>query len=181
MALAYLLARIGVKYFKALLWERVIDEEIVDVRLKARVKVKLATESDLAGSPLFRKDSGKISEENMCFIAIEGESIVGYVWFNIGVEAYVSELERKIRLKPGEGYVYAAFVLPAFRRKGIFKCLMQEVLLAAKSRNLEKLYVVTLTANIPSQRAFRLVGFRPIKLVSFIKIFFWRKYNEVDL
>jgi len=178
----YFLWKMGLKYVKAFLWERHLADEIPKIETKIPVEIKLASVHDFKRSPLLKDEALKrLSEGDLSFIAVWNGMIAGYLWASFKRKVYVQEFEREMNFKIGEVYLYDVFALPDFRRKGLFKKLLEETLHYFKSRNVKKANAYTLTSNKASQKAFRALGFRTVRLVKFVKIFKFKKFEEREL
>lgn len=174
--------KIGLKYVKAFLWERHLADEIPEMEAKIPVEIRLASIRDFKRSPLLKDVALKrLSGGDLGFIAVWNGMIAGYLWASFKRKVYMQECEREISCKIGEVYLYDGFVLPDFRRKGLFKKLLEETLHCFKSRNVKKASAYALTSNKASQKAFRALGFHTVRLVKFVKIFRFKKSEEREL
>jgi len=178
----YYLWKIGLKYVKALFWERSLAEEIPKVETRIAAEIRLASINDFKGFPSLRDEALKrLNNDDLCFVAIWNGIIVGYTWASLKRKVYIPEFERKIVFNNGEAYLYDGFVFPDFRRKSILKKILEEALHYLKSQNVKRANACTLAANEPPQRALRDVGFRAVKLGKFVKIFRFKKFEEHKL
>jgi len=174
--------KMGLKYVKAFLWKRRLWDEIPKIEIKIPVEIKLASIGDFERYPLLKDEALKrLSEGDLGFIAVWNGMIAGYLWASFKRKVYIQEFEREISLKIGEVYLYDGFVLPDFRRKGLFKKLLEETLHYFKSLNVKKANAYALTSNKAPQKAFRALGFRTVRLVKFVKILRFKKFEERKL
>jgi hypothetical protein len=62
----------------------------------------------------------RMKSGNRCFMGIEEATgkLTNYRWLNT-TAAHVPEIDRHLRLEPGEAYIYDLNTLPEFRRRGI--------------------------------------------------------------
>jgi len=182
VSIQYFLWKIGLKYVKAFRWERNLAEKIPKIIIKMPVDIRLASIGDFKGSPILKDEALKrLSKGDLGFIAIWNGMIIGYLWVSLKREAYIPEFERAISLKNGEAYLYDTFIFPDFRRKGLNKKLLEEMLHYLKSQNVKKANTYVLTTNKAPQKALRALGFRPVRLVKFVKIFRFKKFEEHEL
>jgi GNAT superfamily N-acetyltransferase len=174
--------KIGLKYVKLLLWERHLTNEIPKTETKIPVEIRLASIRDFERSPLLKDEAAKrLNEGDLGFIAVWNGMVVGYLWASFKRKVYLGEIEREVSFKTGGVYLYDGFVLPNFRRKGLFKKLLEEALQYFKSRNVKKANAGTLTNNKAPQKAFKALGFSTVRLVKFVKIFLFKKFEELEL
>ena len=94
-----------------------------------------------------------------CFGAWSGDRLVGYGWLSTAPE-WIGELGVEIRPGPGEAYVWNCVTLPAHRRQGIFRSLLQCVLASAAGEGLTRLWIGSVEDF--ADRAIRDAGFRPV-------------------
>jgi len=184
----YFLWKIRLKYVKALVWELDLVREIPKIGTKMPVNIRTAAIHDLLthayfGRPPLREDEAlkRLNDGDLCFIALWKGIIIAYMWATLKRKVYVPEFEREIVFKNGEGYLYDGFVFPVFRRKGLFKKMVEEALHYLKSQNIKKAYGITLTTNESSQRVMRDKGFYAVRLVKFVRIFGFKRFEEHEL
>ncbi|MGH2721884.1 MAG: GNAT family N-acetyltransferase [Actinomycetota bacterium] len=87
--------------------------------------------------------------------------IACYGWVSAGSEC-IGELEREIRLPPGEAYVWDCFTVPAHRRLGLYASLLPHIARALQAEGTARLWIGTARANRPSIRGFEAAGFVPV-------------------
>jgi len=71
-----------------------------------------------------------------------GGEIAGYGWLSTGPE-WIGELGIEIRPGPGEIYVWNCVTLPAHRRRGLFRALLQTAVESARREGLGRLWIGT--------------------------------------
>lgn len=182
IVLPQLFWKTGLKYAKIFLWKRRLTDDIPPIKTEIPVKIRLASIHDLKRSRLLKGEAAKrVNKGDLGFIAIWNGMTVGYLWASLQKKVHIKEVEREISLNTGEVYLYDGFVLLSFRRKGLFKKLLEEALRYFKSRNMEKIIAGSLTNNKASEKAFKALGFRPFRLLKLVKIFRFKKFEEHEL
>lgn len=181
----YFLGKMRLKYIRALIWEHNLAGEIPKIETKILVNIRMATIHDLRAHPHFgrlplREDEAlkRLSNGDLCFIALWKGIIIGYMWATLKRKVYMPEFEREIVFENSEGYLYESFVFPVFRRRGLFKKMVEEALHYLKSQNVKRVKGITVTTNEASQRVMRDTGFRAVELVKFVKIFRFQKFEK---
>lgn len=106
----------------------------------------------------------RMAREARAWAGWAGGSIACYGWVSAGSErgTYVGELERAIRLPPGEAYVWDCLTLPAYRRLGLYTSLLTQIARAMHAEGFGRLWIGSSLGNRPSIRGFERAGFRPI-------------------
>lgn len=182
IGLAYLLWKTGIKYVKVFVWERSLEAEIPETKLKIPAEIKVASSYDMEKLLHMKNEWLKrLNDGDFCLIAVWKDRIIGYVWVSFKRRVYIPEFETEVNFESNEAYLYDSFVFSNFRRKGVLKKLLEEALYFLKSRNVEKSYAGTLTNNTPPQKALRALGFSPVKVVKFVKIFGFKRFEERKL
>lgn len=167
------------KSVKLFLWERNLGDEIPKTETKIPVEIKLASVPDFKRTNLPKDEAVKrLSEGDLGFIAMSNGRIAGYLWASLKRKVYLQEIEREVSFRTDEVYLYDGFVLPDFRRTGLLKKLLEETLHFFKSRNVKKANAGTLTNNRAPQSALRALGFRTFRLLKFVRIFRFKKFEE---
>jgi ribosomal protein S18 acetylase RimI-like enzyme len=103
------------------------------------------------------------------FAGLVDEEIVCYGWVSAGSEC-IGELERPIRLGPGEAYVWDCLTLARFRRKGLYTALLGHVARALQTDGFTHVWIGSSRSNRPSIRGFRAAGFRPVVDVAYVRV-----------
>jgi ribosomal protein S18 acetylase RimI-like enzyme len=104
-----------------------------------------------------------------CFVArIEG-TIAAYGWVSEGAES-IGELERTMRMQPGEAYIWDCVTLPAFRRRGLYAALLRHIVGALRGEGLRRLWIGASLDNMPSIRGFRSAGFRSVIKLVYLRV-----------
>jgi GNAT superfamily N-acetyltransferase len=106
------------------------------------------------------------------FGAWAGGRLVGYSWFSTGPE-WIGELGLEIRPSAGEAYVWNCVTLPAHRRQGIFRNLLQCMLSGAAAEGLTRLWIGSVEDF--ADRAIHDAGFKPVLKFESRSLGAWRR------
>lgn len=96
-----------------------------------------------------------------CYTAWVDGHLAGYGWVSFK-EEYVGEFNLRVRLLPGEAYIWDCFTLPAFRRLGLYSALLSQVLCDLEAGPVCRVWIGTDADNIASQRGIARAGFRAV-------------------
>lgn len=93
-----------------------------------------------------------------CYTAwVEGK-LAGYGWVSFD-EEYVGELNVRVRLLPGEVYIWDCFTAPAYRNHGIYSALLAHILGELQREGLRRAWIGADLDNVASQRGIARAGF----------------------
>lgn len=92
-----------------------------------------------------------------CFAVILDGTIAGYGWLSTGPE-WIGELQREIRPRKAEAYIWNCVTLPEHRRKGIFRSLVVGIAEAARQTGVRRVWIGSVA--IPAENALPPLGFR---------------------
>jgi hypothetical protein len=96
-----------------------------------------------------------------CYAAwIEGE-IAAYGWVSLEEES-IGELNLRVRLLPGEAYIWDCATLPAFRRFHLYSGLLTYILAELRSEGLCRVWIGADLENIASHRGIARAGFQRV-------------------
>lgn len=118
----------------------------------------LAAASGAGGSTEIRRrfDSGR-----RCYTAWVGDALACYGWVSLEREC-VGELNLRLRLLPGEAYIWDCFTLPAFRRKHLYTALLVYIAGQLQEDNLCRVWIGADSENVASQHGIALAGFHSV-------------------
>jgi GNAT superfamily N-acetyltransferase len=83
----------------------------------------------------------------------------GWVTFD---EELIGELRLRIRLKPGEAYIWDCATLPAYRGLRLYPALLWHIINDLRAEGLRRIWIGADADNLPSQAGMVLCGFQPI-------------------
>ena len=97
----------------------------------------------------------RFSEFLQCY---ERGKLAAYGWVSFG-EEFIGELNLRLRLLPGEAYVWNCATLPAYRQKYLYSALLAYIVRELRAEQLSRVWIGADLGNIPSQRGIARAGF----------------------
>lgn len=104
-----------------------------------------------------------------CFVARIEDALAGYGWVSHGAER-IGELERSLRMKPGEAYIWDCATLPPYRHQGVYTALLLAMTATLRGEGGGRIWIGAALANRPSLRGFARVGFRPALTIYYLRL-----------
>ena len=121
-----------------------------------------------------------MENRNLCFIAKTDNKLIGHLWLSFNESVYVPEIERNWNFGTNSAYIYNTWVHPNFRNQSIAKNMLTQVLHHLKSNTaVEKTFAST--RDKAARNVLLQFNFRPIKAVSYIRVFMFKRYKELLL
>jgi ribosomal protein S18 acetylase RimI-like enzyme len=157
------------------LWEMDLDEPSPAAAASAGARFREALPGDIAllatamGLSEPRVVRERFAAGRRCFIADAEGTIATYGWVSEEAE-HIGELERTIRLPPGDAYVWDCATLPPFRGHGLYTALLCHIVAALRRKGTRRLWIGASLDNIPSIRGFRSAGFRPVIRLTYLRL-----------
>jgi GNAT superfamily N-acetyltransferase len=102
-----------------------------------------------------------------CLAVRSGGEVAGYGWLSTGPE-WIGELGLEIRPAPGEIYVWNCVTLPAHRRRGLFRALLQTAVGSARREGLGRLWIGTVDG--VGESAVADAGFAPVLSIDLVEV-----------
>jgi ribosomal protein S18 acetylase RimI-like enzyme len=96
-----------------------------------------------------------------CYAARVDGRIAAYGWVSFD-EEWIGEVHLRIRLEPGEAYIWDCATLPAYRRCRLYAALLVHIVKQLRAEQLRRVWIGTDMDNVASQRGIALAGFRPV-------------------
>jgi GNAT superfamily N-acetyltransferase len=96
-----------------------------------------------------------------CYAAWVENQIVAYGWVSLNDE-YIGELNIKIRLLPGEVYIWDCATIPAFRRNHLYGALLNYIIAELHAEGFCRAWIGADMDNKPSQQGIARAGFHHI-------------------
>ena len=96
-----------------------------------------------------------------CYAAWVGPYLASYGWVSYG-EEMVGELNLRLRLVPGEAYVWDCATLPAFRGQHLYSALLSTILRDLLAQPVCRVWIGADLENIASQRGIARAGFHRV-------------------
>ncbi|HET9587763.1 MAG TPA: GNAT family N-acetyltransferase [Anaerolineales bacterium] len=110
-----------------------------------------------SGREIFRR----LETGRQCYAAWAGETLSAYGWVSFGEES-IGELNLRLRLLPGEAYIWDCGTLPAFRQNYLYSALLVYILGELRSQNVCRVWIGADLDNVASQRGIARAGFQPV-------------------
>jgi len=88
----------------------------------------------------------------------ERGKLAAYGWVSFG-EEFIGELNLRLRLLPGEAYVWNCATLPTYRQKYLYSALLAYIVRELRAEQLSRVWIGADLGNIPSQRGIARAGF----------------------
>ncbi len=96
-----------------------------------------------------------------CYTAWVGDQLAAYAWVSFD-EEHIGELNLRIRLLPGEVYIWDCATVPAFRRNGLYSALLGYVIRELYIDGFCRAWIGADMDNRPSQLGMARAGFHHV-------------------
>jgi ribosomal protein S18 acetylase RimI-like enzyme len=93
-----------------------------------------------------------------CYTAWVGDQLASYGWVSLD-EEHIGELNLRIRLLPGEVYIWDCGTIPAFRRNHLYSALLSHMIAELRAEGFCRAWIGTDMDNKPSQQGIARAGF----------------------
>jgi GNAT superfamily N-acetyltransferase len=103
----------------------------------------------------------RLESGRQCYSAWVDGQIAAYGWVSLEEEE-IGELNLRIKLLPGEAYIWDCATLPAYREKLLYSALLIYILGALRSQNLCRAWIGADLDNIASQKGIARAGFHHV-------------------
>jgi Acetyltransferase (GNAT) family len=103
----------------------------------------------------------RLEAGRQCYIASVGNDVAAYAWVSFD-EEYVSEFNLRIRLLPGEAYIWNCLTLPGFREQRLYSGLLAYISSQLRTQEVCRIWICTDLENVPSQRGIERAGFHHV-------------------
>jgi ribosomal protein S18 acetylase RimI-like enzyme len=149
------------------IWVLNLDEEtpIIVPRISVEFRrINLDTELILVSAmgPSASEEIAKRFERGCrCYAAWIDDQIVSYGWVSFE-EEHIGELNLRIKLLPGEAYIWDCATLPAFCRNGLYSSLLVHILAELRAEGLCRAWIGADIDNKVSQLGMSRAGFRHV-------------------
>jgi ribosomal protein S18 acetylase RimI-like enzyme len=149
-------------------WMRHLDEPLPDVgllseltafeRVGPKAAVLLAQAMDLTdAAPVLQR----FARGRRCYIARVAGALASYGWVSFDEEG-IGELGVRLRLAPGEAYIWDCATFPAYRGQRIYPTLLGWILRDLRAEGLCRVWIGADSDNLASQKGMILAGFQPV-------------------
>lgn len=103
----------------------------------------------------------RLESGRQCYVAVVDRQIAAYGWVSF-VEEDIGELNLRIKLLPGESYIWDCATLPAFREKLLYSALLIHILGELHAQNICRAWIGADLENTPSQKGIARAGFHHV-------------------
>ena len=131
----------------------IIDATFYRVESESITELTSVMGADASTEILKRFKSGR-----RCYVAHTEDKFAAYGWVSFN-EEFIGELNLRLRLLPGEAYIWDCATLPAFRRKHLYSALLTYILKDLNTEGLHRVWIGADFDNIPSQKGIAGAGF----------------------
>ncbi len=149
------------------IWAVHLDDPrpVVSPRVRARFDWVRSASPDAFtgenGSITASEARNRLGAGRRCFAAWVHRQLAAYGWVSFD-EEYLGELNLRIRLLPGEAYIWDCFTFPAFRGNHLYTSLLDRMVRELRSDPLCRLWIGADITNAASQRGIARAGFRAV-------------------
>jgi ribosomal protein S18 acetylase RimI-like enzyme len=109
-----------------------------------------------------------------CYIAWVGGNLAAYGWVSFD-EEHVGELNLRIRLAPGEAYIWDCVTLPEFRKNHLYSALLSYIVKELRADNYCRVWIGADLDNLASQRGIERAGFKSVADLVVARVFAMRQ------
>lgn len=111
----------------------------------------------------------RFSRGELCCCALFKSEVVSHCWIAFEREC-VGEIEREVRLRDGEVYLFDAFTSPAHRGRELFPAVLSKSLDWAEAKGYSRALIFALSDNQASVRAITKAGFKLFQTVTWLNM-----------
>jgi RimJ/RimL family protein N-acetyltransferase len=123
---------------------------------------QLAGASEGVPAEMFRK---RFDTDRRCYGAWIDGQLAAYGWISLE-EEWIGELRLRLRLGPGEAYIWDCFTAPPFRQRYLYTALLTHIVTELRMERLKRVWIGTNAENLASQRGIARAGFQPVAHIS---------------
>ncbi|TMC47123.1 MAG: GNAT family N-acetyltransferase [Chloroflexi bacterium] len=96
-----------------------------------------------------------------CYVGAVDGVWASYGWVSFH-EEQIGEISLRIRLKPGEAYIWDCATAPAYRRLRLYTALLAHIVAELRAEGFTRIWIGADSDNLPSQYGIATVGFQPV-------------------
>jgi len=124
-----------------------------------RLDLQAASElAEVMGSDSLPEILKRFKRGSRCYAARVDGKLAAYGWVSFQEEA-IGELSLRVRLFPGEAYIWNCVTLPEFRQHYLYTALLVFVVDELSAEHFSRVWIGADLENIPSQRGIARAGF----------------------
>lgn len=113
----------------------------------------------------------RFNRGSRAFAVLDEGDVVSYGWLSTRPE-WIGELGLEISPADGEGYIWNCLTLPAHRRHGHYRAMLEGIVAWARDQGLQRLWIGSIED--PAEKADADVGFAPVLFFESTTAFGWR-------
>ncbi|HET6847116.1 MAG TPA: GNAT family N-acetyltransferase [Anaerolineales bacterium] len=113
------------------------------------------------GSLTLTEITQRLETGRQCYAAWVDDKIVAYGWVSFEHED-IGELNLRIKLLPGEAYIWDCATLPAFRGNLLYSALLVHILGQLRAQNICRVWIGADQDNLASQKGIARAGFHHV-------------------
>jgi GNAT superfamily N-acetyltransferase len=146
------------------IWALDLDEPVQPAAARVAASFRrLGTNATPASSAVLDREAlaefnRRLASGRRCYAAWVGGQLASYGWVSFG-EEHVGELNLRLRMLPGEAYIWDCVTLPAFRRNGLYSALLGYISAQLRQEGLRRIWIGADLDNLPSQHGIARAGF----------------------
>jgi hypothetical protein len=149
------------------IWVLHLDQEVPAVAPRIQAEFRRLTQ-DLAtvlasstNSLTLTEITKRLESGRQCYAAWVDGQIAAYGWVSFAEED-IGELNLRIKLLPGECYIWDCATLPAFREKLLYSALLIHILTELQAQNICRAWIGADLENLASQKGIARAGFHHV-------------------
>ena len=96
-----------------------------------------------------------------CYAAQVEGALAAYGWVSF-IEEMIGEMRLRVRMVPGEAYIWDCATAPAHRQQRLYTALLAHILNELRAEGLCRAWIGTDRENVASQKGIATCGFRPV-------------------
>jgi GNAT superfamily N-acetyltransferase len=123
----------------------------------------------------------RFAQGEVVWIAAHQSHIAAYCWVALS-ETEVGEIDKVIKVKNEELYIYDALTLPDYRGNNLYPYILTYICQYGKEKGYTRALIFVTRENIPSQLGIEKAGFKRFQVIKYIRIFgisFYR-YSPIE-
>jgi ribosomal protein S18 acetylase RimI-like enzyme len=107
----------------------------------------------------------RFETERRCYAAFVADQLAAFGWVSLE-EEWIGELRLRLKLQPGEAYIWDCFTMPAFRQRYLYTALLSYIARSLQEEHLQRVWIGTNTDNLASQRGITRAGFQLVARIA---------------
>ena len=127
-----------------------------------RVEPQSATElAEAIGGQVLAEVLNRFRSGRRCYVARVDDRLAAYGWVSFDDEL-IGELHLRLKLLPGEAYIWDCATIPALRRNHLYSALLVYILGELRAEGFSRAWIGADLENMPSQQGIARAGFHHV-------------------